>query len=279
MARWAARSQSPAGAVRTPRSGTPSSSATLDHHRRAHEYGTKPTVVHRTPVHARIPKSPSLGRVSPRHPCRRLQAMTAILARCSTSKDVERRSAARPRCVHRPPWTPAGLWRRPVPGKQLEHLAGLGRVAGRPGVPAPGRPPDDPPEARRRVAVPVQGRPVALASLDPVTAAVRRTPGAAPGHRIRSRRIIGGKTYRADWIPAPRADGSGWVAAGRHTETARWTLVAAPAHPPVCFAGAQIHRLDAGYRLGSDRGSPNDGRTLFSKRVMAQIRSPVRVRT
>jgi len=33
------------------------------------------------------------------------------------------------------------------------------------------------------------------------------------------------------------------------------------------------------YRLGSDRGSPNQGSTLLSKRVMAQIRSPVRVRT
>jgi hypothetical protein len=30
---------------------------------------------------------------------------------------------------------------------------------------------------------------------------------------------------------------------------------------------------------GSDRGSPNHGSTLSSKRVMAQIRSPVRVRT
>jgi membrane-associated phospholipid phosphatase len=37
--------------------------------------------------------------------------------------------------------------------------------------------------------------------------------------------------------------------------------------------------LEAGYRLGSDRGSPNHGSTLLSKRVMAQIRSPVRVRT
>src|ERR1035438_1998304 len=55
-------------------------------------------------------------------------------------------------------------------------------------------------------------------------------------------------------------------------------LAAAQEHPPLCFAGAQIHRLDAGYELGSDRGSPNDGRTLFSKRVMAQIRSPARVR-
>ena len=35
----------------------------------------------------------------------------------------------------------------------------------------------------------------------------------------------------------------------------------------------------AGYRLGSDCGSPNHGSTLLSKRVMAQIRSPVRVST
>jgi hypothetical protein len=34
-----------------------------------------------------------------------------------------------------------------------------------------------------------------------------------------------------------------------------------------------------GYRLGRDRGRPNDGSTEFSNRVMAQIRSPVRVRT
>jgi hypothetical protein len=35
----------------------------------------------------------------------------------------------------------------------------------------------------------------------------------------------------------------------------------------------------AGYRLGSDRGSPNHGSTPGSKRVMAQIRSPARVST
>ncbi len=47
----------------------------------------------------------------------------------------------------------------------------------------------------------------------------------------------------------------------------------------VCFAAAHIHGPEAGYRFGSDRGSPNHGSTLLSKRVMAQIRSPVRVRT
>ena len=43
------------------------------------------------------------------------------------------------------------------------------------------------------------------------------------------------------------------------------------------FAAAHIHRSEAGYRLGSDRGSPNHGSTLFSKRVMAEIRSPLSV--
>jgi hypothetical protein len=35
----------------------------------------------------------------------------------------------------------------------------------------------------------------------------------------------------------------------------------------------------AGYRLGSDRGSPNHGSTLASKRVMPQIWPPARVST
>ena len=37
--------------------------------------------------------------------------------------------------------------------------------------------------------------------------------------------------------------------------------------------------MGAGYRAGRDRGSPNHGSTLVSKRVSAQIRSPARVRT
>ena len=36
---------------------------------------------------------------------------------------------------------------------------------------------------------------------------------------------------------------------------------------------------EAGYRLGTDRGSPNHGSTLASKRVMAQIWPPARVST
>jgi hypothetical protein len=38
-------------------------------------------------------------------------------------------------------------------------------------------------------------------------------------------------------------------------------------------------RHAGGYRPGSDRGSPNHGSTLASKRVMAQIWSPARVST
>jgi len=44
-----------------------------------------------------------------------------------------------------------------------------------------------------------------------------------------------------------------------------------------CFAAARLRR--PGYRLGSDRGSPNHGSTLASKRVMAQIWSSARVST
>jgi hypothetical protein len=43
--------------------------------------------------------------------------------------------------------------------------------------------------------------------------------------------------------------------------------------------GKGLSRREAGYRLGSERGSPNHGSTLLSKRVMAQIRSSARVRT
>jgi hypothetical protein len=35
----------------------------------------------------------------------------------------------------------------------------------------------------------------------------------------------------------------------------------------------------AGYRLGSDCGRPNHGSALFSKRIIAQIRSLVMART
>ena len=40
-----------------------------------------------------------------------------------------------------------------------------------------------------------------------------------------------------------------------------------------------LTRSEAGFRLGSDLGSPNHGSTLLSKRVMVQIRSPLWVRT
>ena len=73
-------------------------------------------------------------------------------------------------------------------------------------------------------------------------------------------------------IRAPAAAGAAWDSPGRATAC----VVLSPGRrsPP---RGRPIS--GRGYRLGSDRGSPNHGSTLFSKRVMAQIRSPVRVRT
>jgi hypothetical protein len=56
-----------------------------------------------------------------------------------------------------------------------------------------------------------------------------------------------------------------------------------PIHCPLrriwASAARRLAVASPSYRLGSERGSPNHGNTLFSKRVMAQIRSPVRVRT
>ncbi len=63
--------------------------------------------------------------------------------------------------------------------------------------------------------------------------------------------------------PGPKARRS-WPRSAPH----RWHSERTP-------SGARMRA----YRLGSDRGSPNQGSMLFSKRVKAQIRSPVRVRT
>ena len=72
----------------------------------------------------------------------------------------------------------------------------------------------------------------------------------------------------------PRCGRRGRRGPGRRSRTRPEPRAARPAatHP------ARAHS-EAAYRLGSDRGSPNHGSTLLSKRVKAQIRSPVRVRT
>ena len=48
---------------------------------------------------------------------------------------------------------------------------------------------------------------------------------------------------------------------------------------PTGSVARDASRVRAGYRAGSDRGSPNQGSTLVSKRVTEQIRSPASVRT
>jgi hypothetical protein len=52
---------------------------------------------------------------------------------------------------------------------------------------------------------------------------------------------------------------------------------APPRRPPEAAVASPEPRTDRAYRLGSDRGRPNQGSTLLSKRVMPQIRLPVRV--
>src|SRR6059058_21444 len=51
------------------------------------------------------------------------------------------------------------------------------------------------------------------------------------------------------------------------------------AHFPARIAAAHYGCSKGGHRAGSDRGSPNHGSTLASKRVVPQIRSPARVST
>ena len=45
------------------------------------------------------------------------------------------------------------------------------------------------------------------------------------------------------------------------------------------FGACSLSMAGAGYRPGSERGSPNHGSTLASKRVMPQIWPPARVST
>jgi hypothetical protein len=114
----------------------------------------------------------------------------------------------------------------------------------------------------------------------PAAAAVRPPPGAAPG--------TGSDPGGASAATPP------WSAGSRRPSSRRFrTGRRRPSHPTSTldvgrctgtsrrcgFAAAHIHRWEAGYRLGSDRGSPNHPSTPSSKRVMAQTRSPLRVRT
>ena len=98
----------------------------------------------------------------------------------------------------------------------------------------------------------------------------------------------------ADWIidlgPGAGHDGGRIVFEGTPGRPRRRTARPSPAStspptsapdrgdPEQCSFSA-CTRWHGAISSGSDRGSPNQGSTLFSKRVMAQIRSPARVRT
>lgn len=79
------------------------------------------------------------------------------------------------------------------------------------------------------------------------------------------RRRVGPRRRRSRYSSAGRR-GSEGVLRRRRASKLDQDVYAALRHP-------------AGYRLGSDRGSPNHGSTLVSKRVTEQILSPARVRT
>jgi hypothetical protein len=70
-------------------------------------------------------------------------------------------------------------------------------------------------------------------------------------------------------VPSAATDGPGIL-------LRRWY---SRAHSPARIAAAHYRCSKAGHQAGIDRGSPNHGSTLASKRVMAQIRSPARVST
>ena len=90
--------------------------------------------------------------------------------------------------------------------------------------------------------------------------------------RARSRSIVGvGGNYHAEGLPEIRADPCP-VAALTRLPTNSSNGCGAQRCAVICA-------LVSCYRGGRDRGSPNHGSTLLSKWVIAEMRSPVRVRT
>jgi DNA-binding transcriptional LysR family regulator len=109
------------------------------------------------------------------------------------------------------------------------------------------------------------------------------------GHPLAGRAEVSVRElFDEPWIVADTEDQvcrDWWLAAGHRTtppKLGQRTRCPWLGHPVSVVARSRPRcraRSEAAYRLGSDRGSPNHGSTLLSKRVKAQIRSPVRVRT
>jgi hypothetical protein len=109
--------------------------------------------------------------------------------------------------------------------------------------------------------------------------------------RVRVKRLLLAISTREDSID--KLGSRGYPAASRvKARRPQAVVVADPVRLATCtslaanaasrknsFGPCSLFMPGAGYRPGSDRGSPNHGSTLASKRVMAQIRSPARVST
>ena len=108
-----------------------------------------------------------------------------------------------------------------------------------------------------------------------------------PGQRVAAELKVVDSRWDQRWLeahPADRAIAERMTAAGQDQQDPaavaayQAQLQAREGHDG-CQTEHDVVQAPAGYRLGSERGSPNQGRTLLSKRVIAQIRSPVRVST
>jgi hypothetical protein len=97
----------------------------------------------------------------------------------------------------------------------LRTRARRGRVARRPGVPAPRRPPRRPTATLGGGTAALGRRPVAFAGLDPVAAAVGRPPGPAPGHWLQAVGRAGLAVVGDQAEAAARQWGEGFSVIGR----------------------------------------------------------------
>src|SRR5271170_4367304 len=115
-----------------------------------------------------------------------------------------------------------------------------------------------------------------------ISAPARVTPGSGPGPAAGPAAAAGESTLQPATASVTAATQTRAAAEARALRrnmggillgtTPAWPYARSSRHLP--SVREVSNGSEAGYRLGSDRGSPNHGSTLLSKRVIAQIRSP-----